>query len=103
MRVNSNKQWYEYEADKNRIFAILVYPCPNNSKKYNIDLKCCKEDNTTYFQYIYDNKNRPKIFNISSVMMVINTISAVQKTKPAVYFYDEVLSNETTKNEPPTI
>lgn len=94
MRVNSNKQWYEYEADKNRVFAIMVYPATDNPKKYIIDLKCSKEDNTTYFQYIYDSKKRPKQFSISSVLMVINTISSVQKTKPAVYFYEEQ-ENET--------
>lgn len=102
MRVNSNKQWYEYEADKNRVYAIMVYPSPKNPKKYIIDLKCSKEDNTTYFNFIYDTRNRIKQFTISAVLMVINTISSVQKTKPAVYFYEEI-KNETQKDEPTTV
>lgn len=95
MRVNSNKQWYEYEADKNRIYSINIYPGLKNPKKYIIDLKCAADDQSIYYQFITNNQHKPREVNISTVLMIINTISAVQKTKPAVYFYEDK-SNETT-------
>jgi len=87
MRNIDEKKWYLYEAEANRVKAILVYPSDNN--RFIIDLRLVKENLQVYFQFIYDSKNQPKNFSLKGVYAVINSISFLSKDKPAVYFYDQ--------------
>lgn len=102
MRKESVKLWYIYEAEKNNIGAILVYPGIKNPKKYIIDFRVSNPNTGVFFQYLYDPNNKPKEVTIKSVLSIINAVSLIQKSKPAVYFYEEK-PNETTTNDESTI
>ena len=98
MRVNSVKQWYEYEADLNRILKISVYPGDRSPNKFIIDLTVKSPDSIggSFNQYIYEHKNKKKEFSLKSLTMVINTICAVQVDPPATFFLEQ--KDETSKN-----
>nr|QJB20929.1 MAG: hypothetical protein [Microvirus sp.] len=107
MRVNSPKQWYEYEADNNNIKSLLVVEDYKKPGRYVIDFKLYDKNsilkNSTLESYTY--QKFPKSLTMKSVMMIINTVTAVQTNPISVYFYTlpKDYPNEQTTNEPPAI
>lgn len=91
MRVNTSKQWYEYEADLNRILSISVYPGTKNPKKFIVDLTINDSGSGEYHQYIYDKNNKPMEHSFLSLMAIINYICIAQKVRPCTYFMEEKL------------